>query len=77
MIKFLNKETLPAFHKDQVKTYGGKQGRDEGLLESALAQAEASFGGEYVHTGIFDMAAAYEFYICQNIPFLMGTNERH
>lgn len=74
MIKFLNKETLLAFHDDQVKTYGGKAGiRDEGLLESALAQAEASFGGKYVHKTIYEMAAAYGFHICQNHPFYDGN----
>ena len=74
MIKFLDKETLLAFHEDQVETYGGKKGiRDEGLLESALAQPEASFGGEYVHKTIYEMAAAYGFHICQNHPFYDGN----
>ncbi|MDZ7693877.1 MAG: type II toxin-antitoxin system death-on-curing family toxin [Balneolaceae bacterium] len=74
MIKFLDKETILAFHRDQVKTYGGKQGiRDEGLLESALAQPQASFGGEYVHNSIFEMAAAYGFHICKNHPFFDGN----
>lgn len=50
MIKFLRKDTILAFHQDQLERYGGKAGiRDEELLESALAQPEASFGGEYVH----------------------------
>lgn len=73
-VKFLDKKTLLAFHDDQVKTYGGKQGiRDVGLLESALAQPEASFGGEYVHQTIYEMAAAYGFHICQNHPFYDGN----
>lgn len=74
MIKFLDKKTILAFHRDQVKTYDGKQGvRDEGLLESALAQPQASFGGEYVHDNIFEMAAAYGFHICKNHPFVDGN----
>lgn len=74
MIKFLNKQTILAFHQDQVKTYGGQQGvRDEGLLESALAQPQASFGGEYVHEGIYEMAAAYGFHICNNHPYYDGN----
>ena len=74
MIKFLSKETILAFHKDQVKKYGGAQGiRDEGLLESALAQPQASFDGEYVHETIFEMAAAYGFHICNNHPFFDGN----
>ncbi len=74
MIKFLDKGTILAFHRDQVKIYGGKQGiRDEGLLESALAQPQASFEGEYVHNSIFEMAAAYGFHICKNHPFFDGN----
>src|SRR5690625_5689016 len=46
MIKFLDKKTTLAFHRDLVETYGGSEGvRDEGLLESALAQPKASFSG--------------------------------
>lgn len=74
MIKFLDKQIILAFHRDQVKTYNGKQGiRDEGLLESALAQPQASFGGEYMHETIFEMAAAYGFHICKNHPFFDGN----
>jgi death-on-curing protein len=74
MIKFLNKETIVAFHKDQIETYGGSQGiRDRGLLESALAQPQARFGGEYLHNGLFHMAAAYGFHICKNHPFFDGN----
>lgn len=74
MIKFLDKETILAFHQDQVKTYGGQQGvRDEGLSESALAQPQASFGGEYVHESIYERAAAYGFHICNNHPFYDGN----
>lgn len=74
MIKFLEKATILAFHRDQIKTYGGKQGiRDDGLLESALAQPKISIGGEYVHSTIFEMAAAYGFHICMNHPFYDGN----
>lgn len=74
MIKFLDKNTILAFHQDQIETYGGSPGiRDEGLLDSALAQPKASFGGEYVHEDIFEMAAAYGFHICQNHPFYDGN----
>lgn len=54
--------------------YGGGHGvRDMGLLESAVAQPQASFGGQYAHAGIFEMAAAYMFHIVQNHPFLDGN----
>jgi death on curing protein len=74
MIKFLNKATILTFHQDQLERYGGKEGiRDEKLLESALAQPEASFGGEYVHKDLFHMAAVYGFHLCQNHPFYDGN----
>ncbi len=74
MIKFLKLEMILSFHEDQIKQYGGNSGiRDQGLLESALAQPEASFGREYVHKNIFEMAAAYGFHICKNHPFLDGN----
>ncbi len=74
MIRFLDKATILIFHENQIQNYGGTTGiRDEGLLESALAQAEQSFGGEYVHSTIFEMAAAYGFHICKNHPFLDGN----
>lgn len=74
MIKFLIKDIILSFHQDQLELYGGKTGiRDEELLESALAQPEASFGGEYVHKDLFHMAAAYGFHLCQNHPFYDGN----
>lgn len=74
MIKFLNKEIILTFHQDQLERYKGKSGiRDEKLLESALAQPQASFGGEYVHKNLFHMAAAYGFHLCQNHPFYDGN----
>lgn len=74
MIKFLEKETVLRFQKDQILQYGGKEGlRDEGLLESALAQPKASFDGEYVHKDLHHMAAAYGYHLCKNHPFFDGN----
>ena len=74
MIRFLDKATLLLFHSDQLERYGGASGiRDEALLESALAQPQASFDGAYVHEGIFPMAAAYGYHLCQNHPFYDGN----
>ncbi|MEX2477906.1 MAG: type II toxin-antitoxin system death-on-curing family toxin [Gracilimonas sp.] len=74
MMKFLEKEIILKFHEDQIDLYGGKKGiRDEGLLESALAQPQVTFGGEYVHQDLFEMAAAYGYHICKNHPFFDGN----
>ena len=47
--------------------------RDESLLESALAQPEAGFGGQYLHADEFEMAAAYLFHLVMNHPFADGN----
>jgi death-on-curing protein len=44
-----------------------------GLLKSAVAMPQASFGGEFLHTDLFEMAAAYLFHIVQNHAFLDGN----
>jgi prophage maintenance system killer protein len=36
------------------------------LLESAVMMPQASFGGQYVHHDIYEMAAAYAFHIAEN-----------
>jgi death-on-curing protein len=43
------------------------------LLESALAQPQAMFGGQYLHADLFEMAAAYLFHLVKNHPFVDGN----
>jgi death on curing protein len=63
-----------ALHEMQIERYGGASGiRDSGLLESAVGQPQASFGGEFVHHGLFEMAAAYAFHIAENQSFIDGN----
>jgi len=58
----------------QVELYGGDWAlRDRGLLESALAVPESSFGGEFLHPTLFAMAAAYAYHIAENQPFVDGN----
>lgn len=57
--EFLSLEEVLWIHQRQLARYGGGEGvRDLGLLESALAQPQATFGGEFLHTGIVARAAA-------------------
>ena len=71
---FLSLAEAIEIHADQLRRYGGQGGvRDFGLLESALAQPEASFAGQWLHQGLVDMAAAYAYHICQNHPFIDGN----
>ena len=71
---FLTLDDIIESHQNQIDTYGGSHGiRDIGLLESAIAQPEASFGGEYLHADIFEMAAAYVYHLVMNHPFVDGN----
>lgn len=71
---FLTLDDLLDSHTEQISNYGGSHGiRDIGLLESALAQPEAQFGGEYLHVDLFEMAAAYLYHIVQSHPFIDGN----
>jgi death-on-curing protein len=57
-----------------LKEYGGKAGvRDEGLLASAVAAPQATFGGRSPFTDLVEVAAAYLFYLCRNHPFNDGN----
>jgi len=72
--RFLTLVEVLAILQDQVARYGGEFGiRDLGLLSSAIAVPQASFGGHPLHKDLFEIAAAYAFHICQNHPFLDGN----
>ena len=73
-ITFLNLGEVLEIHCDQIARYGGTSGlRDLNLLKSAVAMPQAAFDGEFLHTDIFEMAAAYLFHIVGNHPFLDGN----
>jgi death-on-curing protein len=71
---FLSLFEVLEIHKDQVTRYGGSLGiRDLELLKSAIGMPAATFGGEYLNTDIYEMAAAYLFHIVKNHPFIDGN----
>ncbi len=73
--EFLTLDEVLSIHADQIRCYGGAGGvRDVSLLMSALGMAETSFDGEYLHTTVFEMAAAYLFHLAKNHPFVDGNN---
>jgi death on curing protein len=73
-VVFLSIDDVMESHLHQVQTYGGDAGlRDAGLLESAIAQPQASFGGEFLHVFPFEMAAAYLYHLVMNHPFVDGN----
>jgi len=73
-MKFLSLTEVLAIHRDQIARYGGTTGiRDIDLLKSALGMPAATYGGEFLHTDVFEMAAAYLFHLVKNHPFLDGN----
>jgi death on curing protein len=71
---FLTIDELLVIHRDQVERYGGSHGlRDIGLLQSAAAMPFSTFGGEFLHRDLAEMAAAYLFHIVSNHPFVDGN----
>ena len=71
---FLTLVEIVEIHRDQLARYGGTPGiRDLSLLQSALAQPQASFAGEFLHQDLCGMAAAYLFHIVRNHPFVDGN----
>jgi death on curing protein len=73
-IFFLTPEEVLAIHDDQITRYGGDTGlRDLGLLQSALAVPCATFDGEFLHSDLAEMAAAYLFHLVGNHPFIDGN----
>lgn len=61
-------------HDDQIKRYGGSPGvRDIGILLSANAMPRAGIADKYFHEDLFEMAAAYLYYIVRDHPFIDGN----
>src|SRR5262249_6669623 len=61
-------------HAGQLAEHGGSEGlRDKGLLQSAVAQPMATFGGQFLNEDIFIMAAALLISLVKNHPFVDGN----
>lgn len=72
--RFISISQVLDIHQDEINSFGGTSGvRDEGLLDSALAQPQATFGGELLHPTIHEQAAAYLYHLAMNHPFIDGN----
>jgi len=71
---FLDLEHILRLHRSLIEHYGGVDGtRDVGLLHSAISMPQASYGGNYLHANLHEMASAYLYHIVQNHPFIDGN----
>lgn len=74
MPRFLTEKEILEIHNYQTQVFGGSADlRDDGLLRSAVATPQASFGGNFLYADIFEMAAAYWISIIGNHPFVDGN----
>lgn len=73
-MKFLTVEQVITIHETIIVEKGGLNGiRDIGLLMSALEMPKSAMFGEFLHSTIYDKAAAYLYHIVCNHPFMDGN----
>ena len=73
-VLFLTFAEIIEIHDYQIGHFGGGEGlRDIELLRSAIGMPSATFGGEYLHPTIIEMAAAYLYHLAENHPFVDGN----
>jgi death-on-curing protein len=73
-MRYLTLGEVVELHRRILDQSGGAAGvRDLGLLESALAQPKATFGGNDLHPTLIDKAAALGFSLVANHPFVDGN----
>jgi len=71
---FLTLKQVLQLHARQIESFGGAEGiRDIELIESAIAQPQQGFGGEYFHKTLAEMAGAYLFHLAKNHGFVDGN----
>jgi death-on-curing protein len=70
----LSKRFVLTYQARLIDLFGGSHGlRDDALLESALAQPQATFDGVPLHADLCETAAACAFHLSRNHPFLDGN----
>ncbi len=73
-MRYLAIEEVLELHRLMIERSGGSSGvRDRGLLESAIAQPQMSFGGQELYRTIADKAAALSYSLIMNQPFMDGN----
>ena len=71
---FLTFAEIIEIHDYQSSRFGGAAGvRDIELLKSAIGMPSATFGGEFLHPSVIEMAAAYLYHLVENHPFVDGN----
>ena len=73
--RFLSVQHILYLHEDVLSLTPDEPGDllDLGKLESAVYMPQQSIGDAYLHTDLFEVAAAYCFYLAKAHPFLAGN----
>ncbi|MDR2693037.1 MAG: type II toxin-antitoxin system death-on-curing family toxin [Chitinispirillales bacterium] len=70
----LSKEQIIKYHEEIINSTGGSNGlRDDSMLESALASAFQTFGGEDLYPSVTAKIARVAYGIIRNHPFVDGN----
>lgn len=73
-IIYLTLDSLIAIHDSMIEEYSGSFGiRDLGLIQSALARPQSSFGGNDLYRDIYTKAAALFHSLLFNHAFVDGN----
>jgi death on curing protein len=74
MIQYLSLDQVLELHAEAIRLFGGSPGvRDLGLIDSAVFQPQATFGGQDLHPTLVDKAAALAFSLIANHGFIDGN----
>jgi len=72
MIIFLTQQDILRLYSLSMSRFGGREGiRDHNLLISALAQVQILY--HYAQPDVYQLGAAYAYFIIKNHPFLDGN----
>lgn len=76
MIFFIPKDVVIALHDEQIRLYGGEDGiLSPSGLDAAMHMPKQTFGNQYLHSTIYEMAAAYAYYLTLDHAFV-DANKR-
>lgn len=73
-MNFLTLQQVLDIHAEVIRLHGGDPAiHDSGMVDSAVAQPQATFGGVYLNPTLADMAAALGFSLACNHGFKDGN----
>jgi len=73
-VRYLSVAEVVELHSRVLSRFGGAPGiRDQGALESSVAQPLQAFGGEDLYSSVTEKAAALGYFLATNHPFVDGN----